>query len=124
MSNWSYRYLVTQPSLNAHGTLHGGNLMKWVDEACGMQSRLLTGSVCATRNISEIDFLSSAKLGDIVQIDVSMVRLGSTSITFSANVINARTHTPIASFGKLVFVGLNDSGGAKKLRLEKNDVGQ
>lgn len=108
--NCSYRYLVTQPTLNAHGTLHGGNLMKWVDEACGMQARLLTGSVCATRNISEIDFLSSAKLGDIIQIDVSMVRLGTTSITFSANVINAHTHVVIATFKKVVFVGLGEYG--------------
>lgn len=108
--NYSYRYLVTQPTLNAHGTLHGGNLMKWVDEACGMQARLLTGSVCATRNISEIDFLSSAKLGDIVQIDVSMVRLGTTSITFSANVINAHTHAIVATFKKVVFVGLGKNG--------------
>ena len=122
MADWSYRYLVTQPTLNAHGTLHGGNLMKWVDEACGMQARLLTGSVCATRNISEIDFLSSAKRGDIVQIDVSLVRVGNTSITFSANVLNAHTRAPIATFSKLVFVGLNDLGGAKRLRLQKDDV--
>ena len=108
--NYSYRYLVTQPTLNAHGTLHGGNLMKWVDEACGMQARLLTGSVCATRNITEIDFLSSAKLGDIIQIDVSMVRLGTTSITFSANVINAHTHVVVATFKKVVFVGLGEHG--------------
>jgi len=122
LTGWSYRYLVTQPTLNAHGTLHGGNLMKWVDEACGMQSRLLTGSVCATRNISEIDFLSSAKLGDIVQVDVALVCLGNTSITFSANVLNAHTHVPIATFAKLVFVGLNDSGGAKGLRMREDDV--
>ena len=95
--------------------------MKWVDEACGMQSRLLTGSVCATRNISEIDFLSSAKLGDIVQVYVSLVGVGNTSITFSANILNAHTHVPIATFTKLVFVGLNDSGGSKGLRLLEDD---
>jgi len=75
-----------------------------------MQARLLTGSVCATRNISEIDFLSSAKLGDIIQIDVSMVKLGTTSITFSANVTNAHTHVIIATFKKVVFVGLGECG--------------
>ena len=66
----SYRYLVTQPDLNSHGTLHGGVLMRWVDEACGMEAKIETGNVCATRHIKGIDFISTARLGDIVEITV------------------------------------------------------
>ena len=103
-----YRYLVTSENLNAHGTLHGGILTKWVDEACGMTARLNTGGVCATRRIESVDFVRTAKLGDVVSIEVKRVSTGQTSIIFSANVVNAATGQKIASFDKLVFVALNE----------------
>ena len=102
----TYRYLVTQPDLNAHGTLHGGILMKWVDESCGMQARLITGRVCATRNINLIDFVSTARLGDIVEVTVVHKETGKTSITFTATVRNAMGGV-IAFFDKLTFVAVD-----------------
>ena len=111
----NYRYLVTQPDLNAHGTLHGGILMKWVDEACGMQARLETEHVCATVHIDSIDFCDTARLGDIVQIAVDKGCVGNTSITFSATAFtvlpgpNKHLHK-IASFNKVVFVAIDDAG--------------
>ena len=103
-----YRSLVTQPDLNAHGTLHGGILVKWVDEACGMEARLLTSNVCATRHIGEIDFISKAALGDVLGIMVDHVKTGKTSLTFSANVYNlTNACTHVANFEKLVFVAVD-----------------
>ena len=104
-----YRYLVTQPDLNAHGTLHGGILMKWVDEACGMEARLVTGGVCATRHIRDIDFRSTARLGDIISIKVVVSKTGRTSITFSAFVKNEVSKSVIANFEKLVFVRIDEN---------------
>lgn len=111
-----YRYLVTQPNLNSHGTLHGGTLMRWVDEACGMEARLLTSSLCATRFIYKIDFISSAKLGDILEVAVTLKNVGGTSITFDANVFNAQTRAKVATFEKIVFVSIDDSGKAKIIK--------
>ena len=104
-----YRYLVTQPDLNAHGTLHGGILMKWVDEACGMEARLATGGVCATRHIRDIDFRSTARLGDIISIEVVISKTGRTSITFSAFIKNEVSKSVIANFEKLVFVHIDEN---------------
>ena len=109
----SYRYLVTQPDLNAHGTLHGGILMKWVDEACGMQARLETKQVCATVHIDSIDFSDTARLGDIIQINISAGIVGNTSITFSATASivipgSQQKMRKIASFGKVVFVAIDN----------------
>ena len=33
MKELQFRYLVCAPDLNAHGTLHGGVLLRWIDEA-------------------------------------------------------------------------------------------
>jgi len=113
------RYLITQPDLNAHGTLHGGILMKWVDEACGMQARIITGGVCATRHIGNISFWSTARLGDILEIEVKYLYRGKTSLTFSAAVTNitkldphrvslgVQSTTLVADFEKVVFVAVD-----------------
>ena len=102
-----YRYLVTQPDLNAHGTLHGGILMKWVDEACGMEARMKTNHICATVHINDIVFSSTARLGDIIEIDVSEGKVGNTSITFSATARKASNKKIIATFRKVVFVAID-----------------
>lgn len=90
--------------------------MRWVDEACGMQARLITGSVCATRYIGEINFISSAHLGDIIQIDVTHTSTGKTSISFKAHIINARTEATIATFDSAVFVRINKDNKPEEIK--------
>ena len=102
-----YRFLVTQPHLNAHGTLHGGILMKWVDEVCGIEARLLSKSVVATRHIKEIDFQSTVRLGDIVEVVVRRVETRRTSMTFTATVRDT-SGTLIANFERVVFVAVDE----------------
>ena len=109
-----YRYLISQPDLNAHGTLHGGILMKWVDEACGMEARLMTGGVCATRHIRDVDFRSAARLGDILSVDVAIVKIGKTSITYSAFVKNEISQSVVANFENLVFVSIDENNKARE----------
>ena len=113
-NNMEFRYLVTAPDLNAHGSLHGGILMKWVDEACGMQARIITGGVCATRHIGDIDFCDTARLGDIIEITVKHQNTGKTSLTFSANafvlVTSDVAKRKIASFDRVVFVAIDHQG--------------
>ena len=109
-----FRYLVTAPDLNAHGSLHGGILMKWVDEACGIEARLMTNHVCATVHINDITFCDTARLGDIIEISVKHQKTGNTSITFSANAFVLVTgdvaKRKIASFDKVVFVSIDHQG--------------
>ena len=116
-----YRYLVTQPHLNAHGTLHGGILMKWVDESCGIESRIKTSGICATRHIRDIDFRSTARIGDIVLIDISLVKIGRTSLTYSAFVKNEISGDVIANFENIVFVYIDENNVATPHNLSDKD---
>ena len=55
------RKLVTPADLNPRGTLHGGQLLKWIDEEGGIHACLeLDTGLIVTKYISEIDF----KLGN------------------------------------------------------------
>lgn len=82
MKRLEFRYLVCAPNLNAHGTLHGGELLRWIDESAGMHARQLTRRVCVTRFIDQIDFISTARAGDIIYIVTTIEHAGSTSSRF------------------------------------------
>jgi len=95
--------------------------MKWVDEACGMEARLLSAGVCATRHIRDIDFRATAKIGDIVSIDVSIIKIGKTSITYSAFVKNEISGDIVANFENVVFVHLDKNNKATPHNISDKD---
>ena len=104
-----FRYLVTQPDLNSHGSLHGGILMKWADESAGMHARKLSGRLCVTRYIDRINFVETARIGDIVRITSRLSGAGTSSLTFSSTIKNDLTGKLIASIDRLVFVCVDDT---------------
>ena len=83
--------------------------MKWIDEAAGMEAKLSTGKSCVTRFISSIDFIATAKCGDIIEICIKPYAIGSTSITFSATVKNKAAGL-IAVVDRIVFVAVDKDG--------------
>ena len=104
-----FRYLVTQPDLNSHGTLHGGILLKWADESAGMHARKETKVLCVTRFIDRINFASTARVGTIIRIRSYVERVGKSSITFRITALNDMTGDVIATIDNIVFVCVNGS---------------
>lgn len=120
MNKMNFRYLVTAPDLNAHGTLHGGVLLRWVDEASGMHARKLTNRVCVTRFMNEISFVSKAKTGDIIVIETELKKTGLTSVTFSAHAHEDISGREIASVGSIVFVSIDHQGNKVSHGIKKS----
>lgn len=105
------RKLIKPQDLNAHGTLFGGSVLAWVDEEAAIYVTCQLGkSNIATKFMSEIDFVSSAKLGDIIEIGMETVKFGKTSITVKCEVRHKFTRNPIIRIDKIVFVHLDDQG--------------
>ena len=109
-----FRYLVTAPDLNAHGTLHGGVLLRWIDEATGMHARKLTHRVCVTRFMNDISFVSKAKAGDIIVIETKATATGNTSLSFQATAHEDISNRPVAEVGNIVFVSIDLQGNKVK----------
>lgn len=105
------RRLVKTEDLNPRGTLFGGRLMEWIDEEASIYTicQLKTENV-VTKIISEINFVSPAKLGEVVEIGVEAVDFGRTSITLKCVVRNKKTEQIIVSIDKLVFVCVDEEG--------------
>jgi len=63
-----------------------------------------------TKKISEINFVSSAVEGDMIEMGLKATRFGRTSLTMRAEVRNMITRQVILSIDEIVFVALGDDG--------------
>ena len=63
--------------------------------------------------MSEINFVSSAKLGDVVEIGMETVSFGRTSITVRCEVRNKFNQETIITIDKIVFVNVDENGRPK-----------
>lgn len=113
--NFRTRKLIKPEDLNARGTLFGGELLRWIDEEAAIfcMCQLNTKSI-VTKIMSEVDFISSAKLGDVIEIGCELVQFGKTSITIKCMVRNKDTQSIITVVDKIVFVAVDENGKPKE----------
>lgn len=109
--NFYSRKLIKPQDMNAHGTLFGGTVLSWIDEeaAIFVSCQLGKGNV-VTKFMSEIDFVSSATLGDIIEIGMETKDFGKSSITIRCEVRNKFTKETIIKIDDIVFVHLDANG--------------
>jgi acyl-CoA hydrolase len=106
------RKWIKPEDLNSNGSLFGGRLLAWIDEEAAIYAMCQLGNNrhIVTKFISEVDFVSSAREGEVIEIGVEFVSAGRTSITTRAEVRNKATKETIVAIKKLVFVNLDKDG--------------
>ncbi len=83
------RKWVKPEDLNPNNSLFGGRLLEWIDEEAALYSIMqLENPRVVTKSMSEINFVSSAKKGDIVEIGIAPVKFGNTSLVLKCKVRN------------------------------------
>lgn len=108
------RKWVKPEDLNANGTLFGGRLLAWIDEEAALYSVIqLENPRVVTKFMSEINFTSSARQGDIVEIGIEVVKFGNSSLTLNCKVRNKMTHETIITVDNIVLVSLDEDGKPK-----------
>ena len=107
------RKLIKPGDLNARNTLFGGALLRWIDEEAGIYAMTkLNSKQVVTKYISEINFISSACQGDVIEIGLGFQQVGRTSISFSCEVRNIFTKQSIVKIDKIVFVHVDSDGNS------------
>ena len=120
------RKWVKPEDLNANGTLFGGKLLAWIDEEAALYSIIqLESKKVVTKYMSEINFMSSAQKGDIIEIGIEVVKFGVTSITLNCEVRNKMTQESIVTVDHIIMVNLDKNGqpephGKTKVEYVKN----
>lgn len=109
--NFRTRKWVRPEDLNANGTLFGGSLLKWIDEEAAIYAIVQLGNHRAvTKYISEVEFVSSAEQGDLIEMGLTATAFGRTSMTMRAEVRNMITRQRILRIERIVFVSLDEEG--------------
>lgn len=109
--NYYTRKLVKPEDLNSNDTLFGGSLLRWVDEESAIYAIYQLGTnKCVTKYMSEINFVSSAKQGDIVEIGIKATKFGHTSLTLNCEVRNKISQKTILTIDKIVYVSVDEEG--------------
>jgi acyl-CoA thioesterase YciA len=108
------RKWVKPEDLNANGTLFGGKLLAWIDEEAALYSIVqLENSKVVTKFMSEINFMSAAKQGDIVEIGLDVVHFGKSSLVLKSEVRNMMTREKIITIDNITMVNLDKNGKPK-----------
>ncbi|CAB3677070.1 acyl-CoA thioesterase [Paraburkholderia rhynchosiae] len=109
--NFQTRKWVKPENLNPNGTLFGGSLLRWIDEEAAIYAICQMGNQrVVTKFMSEINFVSSARQGDIIKLGMTATHFGPTSITLRCEVRNKITRKSILTVEKMVFVNLDENG--------------
>lgn len=105
------RKWVKPQDLNPNKTLFGGNLLAWIDEEAALYSIVqLENPHVVTKFMSEINFMSSAREGDIIEIGMEVVKFGTSSIVLKCVVRNMMTHENIIAVENITMVNLDENG--------------
>jgi acyl-CoA hydrolase len=108
------RKWVKPEDLNPNGTLFGGKLLAWIDEELALYTIIqLENTKIVTKYMSEINFKSSARQGDIIEIGIDVVKFGKTSLTLICEARNMMTRETIITIDSTTMVNLGIDGKPK-----------
>ncbi|MFK7780715.1 acyl-CoA thioesterase [Psychroserpens sp.] len=105
------RKWVKPQDLNPNQTLFGGQLLAWIDEEAALYTIIqLENSKIVTKYVSEINFMASAKQGDIVEIGIEVIKFGKSSLTLKCEARNKMTRETILTVDNIIMVNLGEDG--------------
>ncbi len=109
--NFHTRKWIKPEDLNPNGTLFGGRLLEWIDEEAALYAIIqIENQKVVTKYMSEINFVASAKPGDIVEIGLEVNKFGKTSIDLKCVVRNKMTYATIITIENIILVNLGEDG--------------
>jgi len=86
MSSITLRFLAEPSTVNFGGKVHGGTVMKWIDEAGYACATSWARRYCVTVSVGSIRFLRPIMIGDLIEVQARLAYTGKTSMNISVEV--------------------------------------
>src|SRR5215831_15842127 len=84
----SIRVIMMPKDTNAHGTIFGGVILSYIDQAAAVEARRHGASFIVTVAMREVVFHAPVYVGDLVSFYTRLVKIGTTSITVAVEVFS------------------------------------
>lgn len=106
-------HLMTPQDANVAGNVHGGIIMKLIDEAGGIAAHRHARTNIVTASVDRIDFFHPVYVGDIVTIKANINQVGRSSMEIgvyveSEQVMTGEVRHTTSAF--LTYVALDENG--------------
>lgn len=119
--------IMTNAEANLLGTVHGGNIMKMVDDTAGVAANRFAQGPAVTAAMDEMAFHNPVRVGDVLHVSAQVNWAGRTSMEVGVraevdrwDAVTERVHVASAY---LVFVAVDDEGGVREIgELVASDV--
>lgn len=110
----TFKFLAEPTDVNFGGKVHGGAVMKWIDQVSFACASNWSSSYCVTVYVGGIRFYKPIQIGDIVKIDAKVIYTGKTSMHIMVDVMSKNIHKDddflMTTHCIIVFVAVNDAG--------------
>ena len=120
MSSITLRFLAEPSTVNFGGKVHGGTVMKWIDEAGYACATRWAKQYCVTVSVSAIRFQRPIKIGDLVEVEARLAYTGTTSMNISVEVRAGDIKTgelQVIAECLVVFVAVDGEGKALPVQI-------
>ena len=108
----TFRFLAEPGDVNFGGKVHGGAVMKWIDQAGYACAAGWAGRYCVTVYVGGIQFERPIQIGQLVEVHAAIVHTGTTSMHVAVNVSARDTtqdHAERTTHCLMVFVAVDES---------------
>lgn len=109
------RVMMMPRETNGQGTIFGGVLLSYIDQAGAIAAQRRTAYRVVTVALEKVEFKQAVLVGDVVSFYSRLTRVGRTSLTVDVNVVAERFHNGISrkievTQATLIFVAIDESG--------------
>ena len=121
------RFLAQPTDVNFGGHVHGGSVMKWIDQAGYVCATGWSGNYCVTVYLGDLQFLSPIRIGDLVEVHAKVIYTGNSSIHIAVDVQACHpkdTESRKTTNCVVIFVSVDEKGRPKQVpawRPESNE---
>jgi len=118
------RVLMMPHDTNAHGTIFGGVILSYIDQAGAIEARRQGGKLLVTVSMDKVVFHEPVFVGDLVSFWTETLRIGNTSITVKVKVEAIRDSDPLkrvlVTEAQVVYVNIGDDRRPKTIVRRQN----
>lgn len=115
----SFQFISEPTDVNFGGKVHGGAVMKWIDQAAYACARGWNETYCVTVYVGGIRFYRPIQIGQMVKIDAKIIYTGSTSMHIAVDVFSkdiATKNYQKTTHCIIVFVAVDEEGKPVKVK--------
>ena len=120
----SIRVIMMPKDTNAHGTIFGGVILSFIDQAGAIEARRQGAHLMVTVSMDKVVFHEPVFVGDLVSFWTETVRIGTTSITTKVVVEAIRGGNPaekvVVTEANVVHVNIGEDRKPRPIQQREN----